>query len=294
MNTRIRILLAIGFVGMLSLLSNGCSKKLTETPYTVFNTTYYLSPTGLQSGLTTLYAGMRFNYGPEPALAITVMGTDEYTGGDQVTASTGGQYIRSFALYGGGTPIQSSDGSLLNQWNNDFNLVNLANLLITDAPQVAIDTATKVNVIATARFMRGLYYLLLVEQFGAVPTDLGSGDLQFNNKPFQGFNRLPVNDILAKDWTAIISDFTYASQNLPDQRPVNAFRLSKGAAFLMLSRAYMFRGYSSQKQADDFKNAGIAAMEVINNQTKYGVSLLAISARSMPRGMTITARSCIR
>jgi len=259
---------------MLTLLLNGCSKKLVETPYTVFNTTYYQSPTGLQSGLTALYAGMRFNYGPEPALAITVMGTDEYTGGDQVTASTGGQYIRSFALYGGGTPIQSSDGSLLNQWNSDFNLINLANLLIADAPQVSIDTATKVNVIATSRFMRGLYYLLLVEQFGAVPTDLGSGDLQFNNKAFQGFNRLPVTDILAKDWTAIISDFTYASQNLPDQRPVNAFRLSKGAAFLMLSRAYMFRGYSGQKQADDFKNAGIAAMEVINNQTKYGVSLL--------------------
>jgi len=257
----------------ITLLLAGCAKKLVEHPYTTFTPSFYQTPSGLQSGLNALYAGMRFNYGPEPALAITVMGTDEFTGADQVTASTGGQYVRSFALYGGSTPISPSDGSLLNQWNNNFNLINLANALVQFAPGVTIDTATKVSVMAQARFLRGLYYLLLVQQFGAVPTDLGSGDLVFNQKAFQGFNRLPLTDVLTKDYNAMIDDFTYASQNLPDQRPANTFQLSKAAAFFMLSKTYLYRGYSTQKQANDFQNAYTAAMEVINNQSKYGTAL---------------------
>ena len=260
-------------LAVITLLLAGCAKKLQEHPYTVFTPSFYQTPAGLTSGINALYAGMRFNYGPEPALAITIMGTDEFTGGDQVTASTGGQYVRSFAIYGGGSPISASDGSILNQWNSNFNLINLANALIQYAPGVAVDTATKVSTIAQARFFRGLYYLLLVQQFGAVPTDLGSGDLVFNQKPFQGFNRLPVTDVLAKDYTAMIADFTYASQNLPTTRPTNAFQLSKAVAFFMLSKTYLLRGYSTQKQSDDFKNAYTTAMEVINNQAQYGVAL---------------------
>lgn len=264
---------AFSLLAVITLLLAGCAKKLQEKPYTVFTPSFYQTPAGLTSGVNALYAGMRFNYGPEPALAITVMGTDEFTGGDQVTASTGGQYVRSFAIYGGGSPISPSDGSILNQWNSNFNLINLSNALIQYAPGVAVDTATKISTIAQARFFRGLYYLLLVQQFGAVPTDLGSGDLVFNQKPFQGFNRLPVTDVLAKDYTDMIADFTYASQNLPTTRPTNTFQLSKAVAFFMLSKTYLFRGYSTQKQSDDFKNAYTAAMEVINNQAKYGVAL---------------------
>jgi hypothetical protein len=256
------------------MLLAGCAKKLQEHPYTVFSPSFYQTPAGLSSGINALYAGMRFNYGPEPALAITVMGTDEFTGGDQVTAATGGQYVASFALYGGSAPIAPSDGSLLNQWNNNFNLINLANALIEFAPNVSVDTATKLSVIAQARFFRGLYYLLLVQQFGAVPVDLGSGDLTFNQKPFQGFNRLPVADVLAKDYNTMIDDFTFASQNLPDKRPANAFQLSKAVAYFMLTKTLLFRGYSALKQPTDFQNAYTAATEVLNNQSKYGVSLL--------------------
>jgi hypothetical protein len=220
---------------------------------------------------------MRYIYGPEPSLAITVMGTDEFTGGDQVLTSTGGQYVRSFALYGGSTPIQPSDGSLLNIWNSVFSLINTANGVITFIPEVNIDAATKTTYLAEAKFLRGLYYLTLVSQFGAVPVDLGGGDLAFNTTAFTGFNILingSRDSVLKKDYDAMISDFTFASQNLPDQRPTNAFRLSKAAAFLMLSRVYTFRGYNANlKQSSDFTNAYAAAMEVINNQAKYGVAL---------------------
>src|ERR1700759_5477050 len=107
MNTKNK-LVAVGLTAVLTVLLSGCAKKLVEHPYTVFSPSFYQTPAGLTSGINALYAGMRFNYGPEPALAITVMGTDEYTGGDQVLASTGGQYVASFALYGGSAPISPS------------------------------------------------------------------------------------------------------------------------------------------------------------------------------------------
>lgn len=275
MNTNFKFPLVITLVLVLSCFS--CTKKLEEHPYTVFTADFFKTSSGLQSGITTLYSGMRYVYGPEPSLAITVMGTDEFTGGDQVLTSTGGQYVRSFALYGGPSPIQPSDGSLLNIWNTTFSLINMANGVITYAPDVNLEAGQKNVMVAEARFLRGLYYLTLVTQFGAVPVDLGSGDLAFNQQPYTGINILQngsKDGILKKDYDAMIADFTFASQNLPDQRPSNAFRLSKAAAFLMLSRVYTFRGYNaSLKQADDFNRAYAAAMEVINNQSKYGVAL---------------------
>ena len=276
MNKKYKISALSVFILVMVLFLVKCTKKLEEHPYTTFTTAYFQSPTGLQSAVTTLYSGMRYVYGPEPSLAITVMGTDEFTGGDQVLISTGGQYVRSFALYGGTTPISPSDGSLLNIWNSAFSLINLANGVVSTAPTVNMDAPTRNTYVAEARFLRGLFYLTLVTQFGAVPVDLGSGDFAFNTTPYQGFNILingTKDSVLAKDYNGMIADFTFASQNLPDQRPANAFRLSKAAAFFMLSKVYLYRGYSKLKQASDFASAYNAANTVISNQSQYGVSL---------------------
>jgi hypothetical protein len=85
----------------------------------------------------------------------------------------------------------------------------------------------------------------LVQQFGAVPLDLGSGDMAFNQLPFQGFNRL-VPDLLKKNYQLIIDDLTYASQNLPTAKAQMAgYYIYKAAAYHFLAKAYLFRGYSN-------------------------------------------------
>jgi len=247
----------------------GCTKKLIEHPYTVFTPEYFKTPSGLQSAVNALYSGMRWDYGPEGAVTVGVAGTDEWAAADQTKTGAAGDII-TLTNY----TLDPGQGSILTPWNRNYNNINLANAVVNFAPGVQMDTIAKTQIVAQARFLRGLYYLLLVEQFGAVPTDLGSGDLQFNQTPFQGFKRLPTGDVLVKDYQAMIDDFTYASQNLPDARPANAFQLSKAAAFLMLARTYIFRGYSSVKQTSDFQNAYTAAMTVINDPAKYGTGLL--------------------
>ncbi len=263
-----KIIMVFCLAGLLTGL--GCNKKLEEHPYTVFTVDYFKTSTGFQNGINALYSGFRYIYGPEGATGVGCVGTDEFTYAEQPRNNAGGT---ADLLTLGNYTLDNANGALLTPWNRSFNNINLANGLVDYAAEVPISDVDKNIGLGEIRFLRGLYYLNLVQYFGAVPLDLGSGDLKFNQQPYQGFNRLPVADLFVKDYDAIIADFTFATENLPDKRPAGAFRLSKAAAFHMLAKAYLHRAYSAAKQAGDFGKAYTAAMEVINNQAKYGVAL---------------------
>ena len=253
------------FTCMVLLLATSCQKRLVEKPYTVFTTDYLKTPAGLQTSAVALYSGLRYLYGPNGALNTTNSGTDEWSLGDQGASS---------GLDCGAYNIKSSNGDILTPWNRSFNNINLSNAVIQFAPSVTMDVATKNTIVAEAHFFRAFYYFALVQQFGAVPLDLGSGDMVFNQLPFQGFNRL-VPDLLKKNYQLIIDDFTYATQNLPTKRPVNGgFYAYKSAAYHFLAKAYLYRGYSAVKQATDFKSSWDASKYIIDNQAALGTALL--------------------
>ncbi len=248
--------------GALLLSSQACNNILEEHPYTVITPDFFKTPTGFESGIVTGYAGMRYNYGPIGALDLTVFGTDEWTNGDQAVGV-------GLNIYN----VSTSEGDLLTPWNSNFWLINTLNLVIKSAPDVPLADAQKNVGIAEARYLRAHYYYLLVTQFGAVPLDLGSGELQYNDQPVSTFARLPLNDLLAKNYQAMIDDLTFAAENLPDKRPSNEFRLCKGAALHQLAKTYLYRAYSSVKQPDDFQKAYDTAMKLINGKATYGTDL---------------------
>ncbi|WPV02129.1 RagB/SusD family nutrient uptake outer membrane protein [Mucilaginibacter sp. cycad4] len=262
-----KYLIHIAFLLITLIIGTSCKKQLIEHPYTSFTTDYYKTADGLQSAINSVYANMRYDFGPVGAEALGNVGTDEFTYGDQVASS--GQFLEL-----GSYQIPATNGAILTPWNRNYNGINLCNAILKFAPGVSMD-ATKKNVImAEAHYLRAHLYLLLVENFGAVPLDLGSGDLQFTDVPYYGFNRLPFADILKKDYQAMIDDLTFATQNLPVQRPTNAFKLSQAAALHLLAKVYLFRAYSTAKDPADFSNAYNTAMKLINNQATYGVGLL--------------------
>jgi hypothetical protein len=249
---------------VLAILVPGCGDILEEKPYTAFTTQYFESPEGLRSAVVAAYAGMRYNYGPVGALDIANFGTDEWTNGDQAINADLNVYN-----------VNTTDGSILTPWNRNFWHINLCNAVADIAPAVAMSEDEKKVLIAEARYLRAQYYLLLVTQFGATPLDLGSGELKFNTEPTSDFHRLPMDELLVKNYQVMIDDLIFASENLPDQRPAGAFRLSKSAALHLLAKVYLYRGYSSvAKQGSDFQNAYNAAMQLINNKAQYGVDLL--------------------
>lgn len=259
---------ALLFASLLAV-AGGCKKKLEENPKTVFTTAYYKTPAGLQAAVVAIYSGMRFNYGPNGALAITNVGTDEFTYGDQPRTGQDNDVLRL-----GTYNLATTDGSILTPWNRSYSNINLANMVVEYAPDVTMDENAKKVLVAEARYLRAHYYMILVSQFGAVPIDLGGGDLKFNTTPYQGFNRLPADQLLVKNYQAIIDDLLFAADNLPNQRPANQFKLFKGAALHLLAKAYLYRAYSAAKQPTDFKSAWDAAKKLIDGAGTYNVGLL--------------------
>jgi hypothetical protein len=265
---RSKYLIYITFLLIVILAGSSCKKSLEEHPYTAFTTDYYKTADGLQAAINAVYANMRYDFGPIGATALGNVGTDEFTYGDQVAGS--GQFLEL-----GSYQIPATNGAILTPWNRNYNGINLCNAILKFAPGVTtMSDAARNTIMGEARYLRAHLYFLLVENFGAVPVDLGSGDLVFTDVPYYGFNRLPFNDILKKDYDAMIGDLIFATQNLPVTRPTGAFKLSQSAALHLLAKVYLFRAYSAVKQSTDFGSAYTTAMELINNRVKYGTDLL--------------------
>ncbi|WP_256011408.1 RagB/SusD family nutrient uptake outer membrane protein [Desertivirga xinjiangensis] len=268
----------------LALLSQACKKILEEEPKTSFTTEYFKTPQGIQQAINTIYSGMRYNYGPTGGIAVTVQGTDEFTFGDQPRIDGTGDNLQHNQL--GTYNINPDNGAIQTPWNRNYQHINLCNAVIEFASETGLPESQQNVLVGEARYMRAHYYMLLVTQFGAIPLDMGAGDLKFNTVPYSGFKRPAAGPereaLVGKNFQAMIDDLKFASENLPDQRPstpVNgvqsftSFKLSKAAALLLLSKMYIFRGYSAHAQPDDWRNAYNAANELISNQSKYGVAL---------------------
>ncbi len=262
-------------------LAPGCQDILEEDPKTSFTNDYFTTPQGAQDGLNTAYAYLRFHYGVNPTLALNISGTDEFTYGEQPAVNTSGDNLphRLFGTY----DINAEFGFLTVTFNRTFPIINLLNGLIEFIPDISsLSEGAKTDMIAQARYLRAHYYYLLVSQFGAVPTDLGSGHLVFNTLPFTGFNRPTkgdtegLNQLLATNYQVMIDDLEFASVNLRQARPAGEFRLSQAVALHLLSRIYLFRAYSgiSPNAQADYQAAYDAAITLIDNPAAYGVELL--------------------
>lgn len=254
------------------VLVSGCSDLLEEKPYTVFTTAYLQTPQGLQDAINATYSGLRYNYGPIGACLLADGGTDEWTYGDQPRVGSGNDMLQL-----GTYNITNSNGAILTPWNRSFQWINLCNAVIEFAPSVTMSEPAKNVILGEAHYLRAHLYMMLVQHFGAIPLNLGSGDLKFNQIPSTVFNRGTTEaeraEQLAQNYETIITDLTTAVENLPVQRPVAAFKLSQAAAIHLLAKAYLHRAYSSAQQASDFQSAYTTAMELINNKTVYGVDL---------------------
>lgn len=257
-------------------ISYGCTDILDESPKTAFTTDYYKTAQGFQDGLNASYSYLRFQYGSNPALGLNITGTDEFTFGPEPNYNSSGdnQPHKLMGTY----DVTPQAGYLQVTFNRTFPVINTLNGLIEFAGQVPNFTEQQYKEsVAQARYLRAHYYYLLVGHFGAVPLDLGSGELKFNTKPYTGFNR-GVNEadrieLLTKNYQTMIDDLIYASENLPDQRISTEFRLFKAVAFHLLSKVYLARHYSSLSQTGDAQKAYEAANEVVSNLGKYGVAL---------------------
>ena len=221
----IKYILAAGLVCCgLSTTMTSCNSVLDEQPRSNFDPTFFTDPKGIEGGLTSLYAHLRYFYGNGYYLNTLETGTDEYT---YAQSADGNFKDADLSGVGSITPTGTVAGGA---WGTLFANINTASGIIENGANAGIDPA----LLAEAYFFRAFDYFILVQTYGGVPLDLGAGQLKFNTSTV----RTSVRNTVPEVYAAIFSDLEKAVADLPEN-PRLTGTATKNLARLYLSKAYL-------------------------------------------------------
>jgi len=224
--TQIKTILASA---LLAIFSGGCKKILDEQPRATFTPDYFQTSQGVQGGVTSLYAHLRTIYGQGYYYNTCETGTDEAT-----YAQSADENFKVMDISGQGN-ITASNSRADVIWGSSYSDINTASGIVENGGKLGVSNA----LLAEARFFRGFDYFLLVQTFGGVPLDLGSGELKFNTSAVRTSKRNTVPEVYTK---AIFPDLTAAVNDLPDA-PRVVGGVTKTVARLFLAKAYLTYGW---------------------------------------------------
>ncbi|GAA4728974.1 RagB/SusD family nutrient uptake outer membrane protein [Flavisolibacter ginsenosidimutans] len=224
--TQIKTIVASAF---LAIFSGGCKKILDEQPRATFTPDYFQTSQGVQGGVTSLYAHLRTIYGQGYYYNTCETGTDEAT-----YAQSADENFKVMDISGQGN-ITSSNSRADVIWGSSYSDINTASGIIENGGKLGVSNA----LLAEAKFFRGFDYFLLVQTFGGVALDLGSGELKFNTSAVRTSKRNTVPEVYTK---AIFPDLTAAVNDLPDA-PRVVGGVTKTVARLFLAKAYLTYGW---------------------------------------------------
>ena len=208
------------------VFSAGCKKILQEEPHSTYTPVFFQTQTGVQGGITALYAHMRYIFDNGYFYNTEETGTDEAT-----YAQSADQNFKVMDISGqGNIDPTSSRADVL--WGNSFTDINTASGIIENAVKVS---AIPASLIAEARFFRAFDYFMLVQTFGGVPLNLGAGELKFNTSQVRTSVRNTVPEVYTK---AIFPDLLQAVNDLPANARVTG-AVTKTTARLYLAKAYL-------------------------------------------------------
>ena len=269
----IKYILAAGLVCCgLSATMTSCSDVLDEQPRSQFDPTFFTTKAGIEGGLTSLYAHLRYFYGNGYYLNSLETGTDEYT---YAQSADGNFKDADLSGVGSMTPNNSIAGGC---WGTAFANINTASGIIENGAEAGMDA----SLLAEAYFFRAFDYFILVQTYGGVPLDLGAGELKFNTSTV----RTSVRNTVPEVYAAIFSDLEKAVADLPEN-PRLTGTATKNLARLYLAKAYLTYAWwlenpnniptypecsRDKGQANSyFQKAYETAMQAINNPGPYAL-----------------------
>ena len=219
------------FVGTALLTASliSCNSILEEQPRSIYEPGFFKTETGVRGGLTAMYAHLRWLYGDGYLYSAWETGTDEATWAQ----SADGNFKDMDMTDVGRISVTTHPTSIV--WGNVYSNINTANGVIENATEVGLSP----SLIGEAQFFRAFDYFLLVQTYGGVPLDLGSGELKFNTSPVRVSVRNTVPEVYTK---AIIPDLVQAVANLPETPRVTG-AVTKTVARLYLAKAYLTYGW---------------------------------------------------
>lgn len=112
----------------------------------------------------------------------------------------------------------------------NYVIENITLRMLPDAQEGSVDALNEM--IAEARFLRGLVYHRLISMYGDVPY---VGNIIYDNSEIADATRTPIGEIK----NSIIEDFTFAAEVLPDS-PRGQGRTSKPAALAFRGKTHLY------------------------------------------------------
>jgi hypothetical protein len=227
---------------VIALALTGCTKDfLNKAPLDSVNTAnFYKTAADATAAINTAYQPLQ-----RPKLFNFRMWTSDIMAGNSEVggANDGSDGIET--IQEANFVTKTDNAGVLDLYRGPAPGILQCNIVLQKVPAITMDGALKARILGEAKFLRGLYYFILVRYFGDVPLILapqapGSPDLY------------PKRTAKAQVYTQIIQDLTDAMNELPlasTYTGADIGRASKGAATGMLAKVYLTLG-QYQKAAD--------------------------------------------
>ena len=258
------------FMGCLlatSLLTTSCQDFLQEDPKgKPVSDVIFSTIDGLNMSLNSLY-----NHANQTHIFSNMVYPQVQ--GDDVSANPGGnkQAVADLDAF----RATSDNKGVKDCWNKHYILIKAANSIILNAPNVnATSDEQKTQVaqaIAQAKYWRAYSYFTLVRLYGPLVWNEDNVNDDFTSKPSSVAD---IYDYIVKDLKDCEDVLPTAYGSAPAfMNGVNVF-VTKAAAKSTLTAVYMaMAGYPLNKGEEYYDLAAKKALEVIENETEYGLAL---------------------
>ena len=226
------------FVIFMLTMMAGCDGYLDRPPYGVLTEDiFYKTPDQLLQGLTDAYNYLGASEFETPLFALgNIMTDDSEKGGGDINDQAAMYELSRFRAV-------ASNAICLQLWTICYKGIYNCNIVIKKSIDVESINPQLVNrAVAEAKFLRGFYYFHLASTFGGVPLVLAPllpSELQAERASFDA------------TWDQIEKDFSEAAQALPlksEYSGADLGRATSGAAYTMLSKAYLMRQKYAQAE----------------------------------------------
>jgi len=209
------------------LIFNSCREGVLETP-TFGETTsanFWRNATDAEAAVNAIYAPLPEEnfYGHIEQTLTNVPSDDEFRAGDHANHID----IENFT-------IDARHPYLNTSWENKYEMINRANLVIINVTNIDMDQGLKNRILGEAYYLRGFSYWILAKLFGGVPLIL---EQEIENNEFN----IP-RATLEATYSQIESDLLRATELLPENYSgSNVGRAHSGAAWGLLTKLYVYQ-----------------------------------------------------
>lgn len=214
------------------VLYYSCNEDKLEltNPNEFIPATFFKTPPQVQSAVNAVYGSLQ---------TTSLYNRHIWFGNDNMShENTGNSQLESDKRNYLNFTFDASHGAIGGYWETCYRGINKANFVINNAKAIALILDSQLSpdmkdkYIGEAKFLRGLYYFLLVDKFGAVPLYL---DVPVDGK---GLKRTPATEIYAQ----IEEDLADAAAKLLTRTAESQLgRATKGSAWALLGKVRLYQ-----------------------------------------------------